>query len=321
VSFSPVSTRQHRTDSTPPRLSIKSLPPSASNTPNAKPAYAVLCTPNKSYQLRQVQTSNTLYVTQSTIEAHENNTPAPSTRAIASCPATLELHAADGDAVTCLEGVLPIYDMIDGEVDAEENRKTKASIFSDIPLSDGECEKAWDDLVAFELAGSAYRPSAKTLAQVWASISAAALAEGVKLDAQFLSEDMAKLVAEEGYPISLAASLIHHLSSADQDRKGGWSCLDPKKTVSFVGKTLLDAKQGSTAYLTADFLDSWRDSLPETWRHDAELKAIEGVYELPSSTTIRAKSKGTTATKAEIAVPKASTSRKWHEKFAKTRKK
>ncbi|KAF2645383.1 hypothetical protein P280DRAFT_475928 [Massarina eburnea CBS 473.64] len=303
----------------PPPLSIKSLPPAPAASLNATPAYAVLCTPTKSFQLRQVQTSNSLYVTQPTLEAHGNTIPAPTTRAIAACAATLELHPADGDGVSYLEAVLPVYDLVDGEVDAEENRKTKPAIFSDIPLSDGECETAWNSLAAFEAAGSTYRPTAKTLAQVWASVNAASLAEGVKLDTQFLTEDLAKLVAEEGYPAPLAASLLQHLSSTSHDRSGEWACLDQEKTLSFVGKTLLEAKRGNGDYLTADFMDTWRDSLPEAWRKGAELKAIDGAYELPSSTTIRAKSKAGTA-KAEIVVPKTA-ARKWHDKFAKTRKK
>ncbi|KAF1955711.1 hypothetical protein CC80DRAFT_505043 [Byssothecium circinans] len=305
----------------PPLLSIKSLPPATAGTPNAKPAYAVLCTPDKSFQLRQVQTSNSLYVTQPTLEAHDDAIPAPTSRAIASCPATLELHPADGDAVSYLEAVLPVYDMIDGEVDAEENHKTKPGIFHNIPLSDGECEKAWGALVAFEMAGNSYRPTAKTLVQVWASVNAAALAEGVNLHTQFLMEDLAKLVGEEGYPISLATSLIQHLSNTEQGNRGEWTCLDQKTTLSFVGKMLLEAKRGSADYLTADFLDVWKDNLPEAWRQDVELKAIENAYELPSSATIRAKSKAGAASKADTAAPKAAASRKWHEKFAKTRKK
>ncbi|KAJ4301784.1 hypothetical protein N0V90_003878 [Kalmusia sp. IMI 367209] len=305
----------------PPLLSIKSLPPAASGTPNGKPAYAVLCTPNKSFQIRQVQTSNSVFVTQPAYDAHGNEIPIPATCAIASCTATLELHPADASAATYLEDVLPVYDIINGEVDTTENGVGKTGIFAHVPLSLGQCQRGWEDIMAFELSGSSYRPSMNTLAQVWASINAAALAEGVKLDSQFLGTDIAKLVEEESYPAPLVLAIFRHLASIDQDTSGQWSCLDRLKTVSFVGKIFLQARRSSSEYLIVDFLDDWKDSLPEAWRGDAELKTIEGTYDLPSSTTIRAKSATTTPT-ARSAAPKTATAKgKWHEKFAKTRKK
>ncbi|KAF2690388.1 hypothetical protein K458DRAFT_290521 [Lentithecium fluviatile CBS 122367] len=303
----------------PPPLSIKSLPPAASNTPNAKPAYAVLCTPNKSFQLRQVQTSNTLFVTRPTLEAHGDAIPAPTTCAIASCTATLELHLADASAVSYLEDALPVYHVVGGEVDAEENRKSKAGVFLHVPLSDGQCEKAWNELIAFELNGSSYRPSANTLSQVWQSINAAALAEGINLDRQFLTNDLAKLVEEEGNPASLAVAVCRHLSQADRDTEDQWCCLDRTKTVAFVGVTVLNARQGKPTFLTADFLEAWKDCLPEAWRADAELKAIEGAFSLPTSSTICAKSNVVTNTKPATTAAKGKGN--WHERFGKNRKK
>jgi sister chromatid cohesion protein DCC1 len=299
-------------------LSIKSLPPAASGTSNAKPAYAVLCTPSKAFQLRQVQTSNSLFVTRSTLDAHGDAIPAPTTCAIASCTATLELHPAVESAVPYLEDALPVYHVVGGEVDAEENRRSKASVFSDVPLSDGQCEKAWNELVGFELNGSSYRPSADTLAKVWQSINAAALAEGIKLNSQFLTNDLTKLVVEEGHAASLATAMLRHLANADEDMKEEWSSLDRTRTVAFVGKTTLDARGGKPDFLTAEFLHTWRDCLPEVWRADAELKAIDGAYTLPSSTTICAKGKiVATTTPAAAAKGKG----KWHERLGKNRKK
>jgi sister chromatid cohesion protein DCC1 len=303
-----------------PSLSIKSQPPSSMSGPTSQPAYAVLCTPNASFQLRQVQTSNNLFVTRPTLEAHGNEIPVPTTCAIASCSATLELHPSDGSAMAYFQDVLPLYDLVDGEVDAAGNGKCKDTIFPDIPLSEGQCEHGWRELMAFEFAGSSWRPSASTLSQVWKSINAAALAEGVKLDSQFLTDDVANAVAEEGFPASLAVAILQRLSTDDQERDGPWSCLDRNKTVAFVGKSLLGARRRGSDYLTADFLDAWKDCLPEMWRKDAELKAIAGVYNLPTSTTVGLKDSAVAAAKAEP--PKAAaSSRKWHEKFGRTRQK
>jgi sister chromatid cohesion protein DCC1 len=280
----------------------------------------VLCTPHRTFQLRQVQTSNSLFLTQPTLEAHGNEIPVPVTRAIASCTATLELHPSDASAVALLQEALPVYDVVAGDVDATANGKSKAAVCQDIPLSDGECKLGWDALMAFEHEDSSYQPSANALAQIWRSINAAALAEGVKLDSQFLTDDITRAVAEEGHPRGLAQAVIGFLAKDGQESDGRWSCLDRAKTVEFTGKTLLKAKQGSD-FLIPDFMDTWEDKLPEAWRKDAQLSLIEGAYELPTSTTIRSTSPGGTMIGTTPAVVSKPSARKWHEKFGKTRKK
>jgi hypothetical protein len=303
------------------RLSIKSQAQSAaSGTSNVKPAYAVLCTPNKTFQLRQVQTSNSLFVTQPTLEAHGSDIPIPATRAIALCTATLEAHASTASAFALLKETLPVYDIVAGDVDATSNGSNKTYIFSHLPLSDGECQVGWDELMAFEADGASYQPSPNALSQVWRSINAAALAEGIKVDAQFLTNDITKAAAEEGHPPGLIEAVLGYLSTDDTDKTGPWSCLDRAKTVAFTGRTLLEAKRGGD-FLIADFTDTWEDRLPEAWRKDAQLSAIEGIYDFPSDTTITAKSKAATTSSADNAVAAMKPSaRKWHEKFAKTRK-
>ncbi|KAJ4379644.1 hypothetical protein N0V86_004826 [Didymella sp. IMI 355093] len=302
----------------PPRLSIKS-----SAAAHDRPAYAVLCTPDKTFHLRQVQTSNSLFVTQPRhLDAHGNDMPLPATCAIASCPSTLELHPSDASAVALLHEALPVYDVVAGDVDATGNGKTKGHIFENLPLSDAQCQTGWNELMAFELDGDTYRPSVNALAQVWKSINAAALAEGIKLDSQFLTGDIARAAADDGHPPNFTKAVLRYLSNDEQDASGPWSCLDRARTVTFIGKTLLEAKQGSSDFLIADFTDTWEDRLPEAWRKDAKLTAIEGSYEFPSDTTIRAKSKDAAVANVQdaAAVTKPS-ARKWHEKFAKTRKK
>ncbi|KAF2020046.1 sister chromatid cohesion protein-like protein Dcc1 [Aaosphaeria arxii CBS 175.79] len=308
----------------PPQLCIKSqVPPSDPNAPNAKAAYAVLCTPNKTFQLRQVQTSNSVFITQPTALApppdHGNDIPVPTTQAIASCTTTLELHPVAVSPASTLEELLPIYDIVDGEVDAIGNAGTKASILEHIPLSEGQFDQGWIEVLAFEVGGHSYRPTANTTTQVWKSVVAAALAEGVKLDTQFLTQDIAKLVAEEGFPGDLAATICKHLSTAEQGLNGPWSCLDQGKTVRFVGTKLLQARGGSSSYSLLDFLETWKENLPQAWHSDVKLSSIEGAYDQPTTSTITAKGAALPAAQAEKPGTKAS-ARKWHEKFGKMRK-
>ncbi|KAH7068873.1 sister chromatid cohesion protein-like protein Dcc1 [Paraphoma chrysanthemicola] len=302
----------------PPLLSIKSQ--AVSSAPNAKPAYAVLCAPNATFSLRQVQTSNTLLITEPALEAHGNEIPIPVTRAIASCTATLELHPSDASAVCLLQEQLPSYHVSPGDFDAGGNHKSRVAIFDDVPLSEGQCQSGWNDLMAFEHDGGSWQPSPDALAQVWRSINAAALAEGVKLDSQFLIDDITRAVAEEAHPIGLVKAILTRLSS-EEDTSGPWCSLDRGKTVAFAGKTLLEAREGSD-FLIAEFTDSWEDTLPEAWRKDAQLSAIDGLYQFPSETTVRAKNSANAhfTIKAPSAGAKPA-ARKWHEKFGMTRKK
>ncbi|KAF2734936.1 sister chromatid cohesion protein-like protein Dcc1 [Polyplosphaeria fusca] len=298
----------------PPLLSMKSQAPSS-----AKPAYVVLCTPTSTFQLRQVQTSNTVLITQPTLEAHDSDIPVPTTRAMATCTTTLELHPADGTPIESLTELLPLYHIVDDEVDASGNGKSKDGVFRDIPFSDGQCNRVWQDMMAFEFAGSCWRPSANTLIQVWRSINQAAVADGIKLDKQFLTEDLMRAVDEDAHPADLVLAILMRLNTETESNNGPWSCLDCTKTVSFVGTALLDAKIGLSDYATTDFIESWKDCLPEVWRNETNLKAIDAAYSLPSPSTIRSKKSLDTA-KADAA-PKAGSQRKWHEKFGRARKK
>lgn len=280
----------------------------------------MLCTPDKTFELRQVQTSNLLFVTKPALEAHGNEIPIPVTRAIASCTQTLELHPYAPSAATLLQEVLPVYELVDGEVDAISNKQNKTAIFNNLPLSDGQCQAGWDEIVAFEHEESSYRPSANALLKVWSSINAAALAEGVKLDKQFLTNDITRAVSEEGHASNLVDALLSRLSEDGQDVNGPWSCLDRVKTVAFVGKSLLGAKR-SNDYLIAEFTDTWENELPEAWRKDAQLSAIEGAYNFPTDTTIGTKKSTTISKTSGSTTTTKSSTGKWHEKFGKTRKK
>jgi sister chromatid cohesion protein DCC1 len=214
-----------------------------------------------------------------------------------------------------------MYDIVAGDVDATGNGRSKTSIFHDVPLSDGECQTGWNELMAFEVDDGSYQPSPNALSQVWRSINTAALAEGVTLDKQFMTGDISRAAAEDGHPSGLIEAVLAHLSTDDTDNSGPWSCLDRAKTVVFTGRTLLEAKRGAD-FLITDFTDTWEDLLPETWRKDAQLSAIKGFYEIPSDTTIKAKGKAATVASGDSAVAAMKPSaRKWHEKFAKTRKK
>ncbi|KAF2492068.1 sister chromatid cohesion protein-like protein Dcc1 [Lophium mytilinum] len=304
-----------------PILSIKSqAPPTASTASSSKPAYAVLCTPTQTYQLRQVQTSNSVFATKCVLTSHGDSMPVPGVSAIATCPTTLELHPVTGTAIPYLKDALPLYDLVDDEmVDAAGNGKSKLKVFSDVPLSDAQCEWGWRELIAFEFAGSSFRPSAVTLLKLWKSINVAALAEGIDLNKQFLTEDLLKAIDDEGYPVDLFHALLLRLAADDHVGDATWTSMDRQITVPFVGRTLLASEPSNQDLHTAIFIESWKDNLPELWRDDAKLDTIKGLYILPTSTTISIKG-GDDEGSGEGSKGAGSASRKWHERFARARR-
>ncbi|KAJ9669614.1 hypothetical protein H2201_000481 [Coniosporium apollinis] len=311
-------------------LSIKSaeVPSSLDGSP-AKPAHAVLCTPTKTYQLRHVQTSNSVLITQP-FEHYPNGKEelrVPGISAIAACTATLELHLTTDSAVPYLKQALPIWHPTEAEVitpPSSQTTRSKHAIFDDIPLSPGECDAAWTHLCAFSHNGASFRPSARVRLQLWQALVSAAHAESIDLGSQFLMADLWKAIADKGYPQGLVEAVLRRLGPEEQDIASGWACIDASRCIAWVGTTMLEVQaELGTEVLTAQFLDAWRDSLPEAWRGGAELGAIQDVYVLLGATNITLKPElagEPNASKADAGSKLAAGERKWHERFKKGRR-
>lgn len=132
------------------RLELKYLPPSTTTTTTQKPQnqpeqeYINLCTPTKTYRVRQVQSSNSIHVLQPSngdgeqVGADDNDNendameyenedeegqnlasgiPTPSMTSIAKCSSTLELHTPQEgfSAVPFLLSMLRVYDRLSSE--------------------------------------------------------------------------------------------------------------------------------------------------------------------------------------------------------------
>lgn len=88
---------------------------------------AVLCTDDHTFQLRQVQSSNSVYIVRPSESLHEDHEiPSPSLSAIARCTSTLELVTSDTAASFAmvsqlLKESLPQYEGIDTDISLETN--------------------------------------------------------------------------------------------------------------------------------------------------------------------------------------------------------
>lgn len=170
---------------------------------------AVLCTDDKTFHIRQVHSSNSIYITE---PAREDDAPEgkplhrAGIRAIAQCAATLELIPTSVDGASMLRQTLPIYkgplDTLKSKLDSvassyPKTRTSKHKLSEDLPISPQEFEDSCIELCVFEVFGQAWVPSALELSAIWKSIISAATIKGVNLAEAFEAKDLIDTVIEE----------------------------------------------------------------------------------------------------------------------------
>lgn len=267
-------------------LSLKSSPASSSTTSGSAPAFAVLTTHNQTFQLRQVQSSNSIFLVQpsgiSNAGADTICTP-PSLSIVSQSKATLELSQVSANPVPYLEKLLPLYNGPHEDEDASPltappgiimNRRSKRSVFEDIPASDDEVEKGWRDMCAFENNGQALRPSVVYLVELWQAIMSVATAQGIDMTERFQFSDLWEMLEVDGWPESLIDAVLQILSKVDNTPKDGWMLLDRDKSIRWIGANMLKA-QGQVSIPISEFEDAWKNELPEQWGMSAKLDVLE----------------------------------------------
>lgn len=300
----------------------------------------MLCTDDHTYQLRQVQSSNSIFILQpSESILGDDHIPTPSLLAIAQCTATLELIPSDTAASIAmasrlLKKSLPLYKGIDTElglgVDTTFSSmyEDKNAILQNAPFSTVEFDKAWKQSCAFEVLGRAFLPTASALAFVWKSILSAATIRGIDIEKNFDLESLADMVGTDGYPRALFIAVVMRLVSETDYLRDDYVSLDRDKTVQWVGIACLqrigESEQINMEVLQSEFLAQWHNLLPEGWRKHASMDLLnvkyshldptkeksifgEDIYDPTSSETLPSDAGG-------------KTNRKWHEKFKMGRK-
>lgn len=290
---------------------------------------AVLCTADQTFNIRQVSTSNTVYVTHpcSGSGTDENELPESGLLAIAQCDSSLEvLTAKDVSAIQYLKAALPVYAST-GHRDTS-NRTSKQPIFDNIPASQGQCEQAWKDLTCFELDdGGCFVPSPALRHATWRAVMTQATADAWDFEQEH--QDEVGLLPEEAaeYPRELASAIAQAIRQGS-DNDGGYA-VDRAKCVHLVGRTLLEAlsQVAPDGFIgTADFLRQWRSELPERWFSDASVDTLKGWYHQTSGGKRIAFAQGQNSsgsTKDGVAVEGKSAlgvKRKWHDKFRQSKK-
>ncbi|MCJ1365242.1 hypothetical protein MMC16_004363 [Acarospora aff. strigata] len=316
-----------------PVLSLKSsLPLSASSSfsPNSLvPSHAVLATQDKTFQLRQVQSSNSIFLLQPSLPSISG--ALPNLSIVAQCKATLELIPAPTSSITWLKELLPLYKGPQDQAEVHPSpaaqvkmgeRISKLTLLTNLPISYDEFEKSWADMCAFEIDGQAWRPSAQSLVGVWKTIMSASTVQGIDIAHQFRINDVCETVEVDGYPREMVTAVLQKLSTVYSSPSYSTS-LDMDKCICWVGTAMLEALGQQTTPIS-NFQEDWRNELPEQWRSSATLDILKGSYVQPTPTTIRIDFHGSDSTLSTSSSPSVAsrpdkTVRKWHEKFKATR--
>ena len=205
-------------------LSLKSTSVTAPNGSSTTASNAVLCTNDHTFQLRQVHSSNSVFLlkpSEAKTSSEDGNIPIPGLSVVAECKATLELIPVATSAIQYLQKTLPVYrdPLGDGSSKVElppssdaAVAKSKLAVLDDAPMSTGEFESGWIEMCAFETGGQGWRPSASTLNGVWKSVLSAAAVNALNFDNGFPTSSIMSLVEEDGYPKSLLIAVLTKLS-------------------------------------------------------------------------------------------------------------
>ena len=194
--------------------------PRASATASAN---AVLCTDTRTYQVRQVHSSNSVLVLQPTeiasIPSDGELIPACGMSAIARCTTLLELLPATVDAPALLRNVLQefsdpqsgLQNRQAGLENTSSTGRSKSEILDDMPLSVQEFEDAWIELCAFELGSTCWVPTAACLCGIWRSIMSAVAIKGLRIQDSVYIHDLVELVTENGFEEALLHAVLGRL--------------------------------------------------------------------------------------------------------------
>ncbi|KAL1957390.1 hypothetical protein VTO42DRAFT_6070 [Malbranchea cinnamomea] len=248
--------------------------------PEGSGGYVNLCTPTQSYFLRQVHSSNSIFLIRPNErlganqngkdEAVDNNKFAAVT-AVGLCKSTLELQKIkdpESGVRQAMRSRLRVYDVDDMEADEEamdvdaserhvdsRDRKNRILVgfFADTPFSTAECEKAWVEMCGFvhhiRESGKTvcWVPTAQVLLSLWKKILEGAVLEGIDLGTQFLTRDLWRSV-EGSVPKGLFDAVLQRLMDDSSAAESGriysdikWASLNSDKLVSWTGEVYLQA--------------------------------------------------------------------------------
>lgn len=288
----------------------------------------MLCTPNKTYNIRQKNSSNTVYILQPGQEGSTSNGSftEPDLIGISKSESTLEtLPSPKLTAATYIRRLLPVL-ATTGQATGTQTPLTKDQLFADVPFSDAECETAFSELSAFvdQSTENCVVPSAQYKLQAWLTILENSRAKALDLTSELNTDEILSLKDNlEDLPPGFFEAILHAFASTSGQR----TSIDPDRLVRWVGLNRLESDAPKTATLVSSFKASWKDALPEKLRDKVDLALIGDRHQLSAggravafkdyALDLIAGVDGTGASESKSAL---GTKRKWHDKFKPAKK-
>lgn len=288
---------------------------------------AVLCTPNKTFNIRQKNSSNTVYILEPGLDDTAiDDISAPGLTRVSKIDSTLEtLPVPRSTAATHIRQLLPILTTT-GQVTGTQHASTKPQLFSNVPFSDAECEAAFSELSAFvdHATNHCIAPSAPLKIQTWLSILENARANAVELTSTLSSDTVLSLKdGLEDLQPGLWEAIMHAFTTSTEEHIS----VDPDRLTRWVGLNLLESDALKNPISVASFKTSWKDALPEKLRDKPDLALVSDRHQLSAggksiafkdyALDLVAGVDGTGASESKSAL---GTKRKWHDKFKPAKK-
>ncbi|KAI4239237.1 MAG: hypothetical protein LQ349_000547 [Xanthoria aureola] len=307
----------------PSKLSLKSNVSTEETS-----GHAVLCSDNQTFQLRQVHSSNSVFLLQPSCIASDADQASAShgITTVAKCEATLEAIPQSIQCTHQLKAAIPVLSNLEVDtIPPSTLPRGKLAIFDDCPFSVREFEQAWKDICALEVDGQAFRPSSEVLWKVWRSIVSGCILKGFSLDQDIDVSSLARTIEEDDVPPFVMRPVVERLRVNNGVALHGYLRMSPVESVQWAGTVLLEARtEDGNAMSVAAFFHDWKDGLPESWRRYATLETIKGKFMQPSEDTIMLNGSGLSAGKGSYSTTTAKSNgpqaRRWHEKFKSSRR-
>ena len=290
------------------------------------PGNAVLCTPHKTFNIRQKNSSNTVYILQ---PGPDDTSPIaePGLTGISKPESTLEtLPITNFTAAAHIRRLLPVLTTT-GQLTGARDSSTKPQLLANVPFSDAECEVAYRELSALvqPTTDHCIIPSAQLKIQTWLSMLENAHANAVDLTSE-LDHD-AMLILKDGLEdlqSGLCDAILHSFTSTSAE---GRTVINSGRILRWVGLNRLEADALKTPISITAFKASWKDALPEKLRGKVEISLLSDRHQLSAGgKSIAFKdyaldlAVGANGAGAAEGKSTSGTKRKWHDKFKPAKK-
>ncbi|KAI7223223.1 hypothetical protein KC333_g618 [Hortaea werneckii] len=295
---------------------------------------AAICTDNSTFSVRQVNTSNSLYLTQlKDVASHEEGAiPSTGVQAMAKDDFTLEvapLPASPETVKVYMKTALPIYSST-GQTRSRD-LLTKDQLFANVPFSHLECQSAYEALACFQLEEpqGCFIPSGQVKLQAWKSILEEAATHEIDLTASLSQSQLVNLSSQmNDLPPQLVQAVISAVTENTPESQE--KLIEQQSCVKFIGLSQLETStQERGSVLLSSFMSAWQGLLAEKWRNSPKLELINGHYtllndgrEITLAGSHTEQEQPSEPGKAAAAEGKSmlGAKRKWHEKFRASKK-